>query len=257
MRKASFPRCFDTRFFPTDPPIPKDSPLGRAILEQPYALLSQQGDREEWLKSRLHRITGSAWYKLLSRKTDSKEELMKRRQSCFRVMSGDPEAYNEGIPEKGTYARSMIDFGTNFEPDARVICETLVDRDIMELGFWLDKKRPWMGASVDGVDVNLTCIYEFKCRGPGNKPPHKAPMPYHYDQMQWNMAVTKTDRCEFVSASKLGHMHETVFADPFRQAYLIAESHKIMQEYFAWMADAGRMDEIPAHIISGVREWQR
>lgn len=244
MRKAYLPRFFDEGYFNTEPPIPKASALGQALLTQPYALLSQQDDRDEWLKSRLHRVTGSALYRLLKRKNDSPETLSQRRRSYYRVMCGMPGSYEEGMPEKGSYARSMIEFGTNYEPSARVTCERLLDCDILEVGFWIDTQCRWFGASVDGVSADMQCIYEFKCRGPGNKPPHKQPMPYHYDQMQWNMAVMQVPMCHFLSFSNTGFTHETVLADPIRQQELRDEAMEVVKDYRGWLRLQGMDDPV-------------
>lgn len=253
MRSAYLPRVFDQLYYQTAPPILKGSALGISMEKQPFAALSQQTDREKWLKSRFHKVTGSAFYSILDRKGDTPESLKERRESYFRVMAGLPGAFDERLPEKGTYQRAMMEFGTNHEPEARCVCEWLLDRDIFEIGFWLDREHPWAGASVDGVDADMSCIYEFKCRGPGSKEPHKEPTHYHVDQMQWNMMILGVNSCEWLSYSKIAYNHRTVFADHLHQLRLLSKAREVMVEYLEWVKKYNTENEtkieVPQDII--------
>ena len=91
-------------------------------------------------------------------------------------------------------------WGTDQEPFARDAYSARTGELVTEVGFVAHPRIPMAGCSPDGI-VGTGCV-EIKCPNTANhieyllnrEPPQK----YFY-QMQWQMACTKSDWCDWVS----------------------------------------------------------
>lgn len=105
-----------------------------------------------------------------------------------------------GQPTEG-YVNKEMQWGTETEPQARDAYEFYADVDVVQTGFVLHPEIPDSGASPDGLVGDLGLI-EIKCP---NTATHintllGDPIAGKYiKQMQWQMACTGRQWCDFVS----------------------------------------------------------
>jgi len=100
-----------------------------------------------------------------------------------------------------SYSNAAMQHGINTEPDARAAYEFRYDVDVVEVGFVNHPIIGLTGASPDGL-VGEDGLVEIKCP---NTATHidtllwqKVPAKY-ITQMQWQMACTERQWCDFVS----------------------------------------------------------
>jgi putative phage-type endonuclease len=99
------------------------------------------------------------------------------------------------------FTNAAMQWGTEKEPDARAAYAFYVDADVTEIGFVDHPRIPMTGASPDGL-VGIAGLVEFKCP---NTSTHidtllGDPIAAKYNtQMQWQMACTGRDWCDWVS----------------------------------------------------------
>jgi len=105
-----------------------------------------------------------------------------------------------GVPAEG-YSNAAMQWGTEMEPQARAEYAFMRDADVIEVGFVAHPTIAMSGASPDGL-VGDDGLIEIKCP---NTATHidtllggDIPMKYQW-QMQWQMACTGRQWCDFVS----------------------------------------------------------
>ena len=100
-----------------------------------------------------------------------------------------------------SFSNAAMQWGTATEPMARSAYEFMTDVDVTEIGFVDHPEIPMCGASPDGL-VGGKGLVEIKCP---NTATHidtllKKTIPGKYiTQMQWQMACTGREWCDFVS----------------------------------------------------------
>lgn len=105
-----------------------------------------------------------------------------------------------GVVEPG-FTNAAMQWGTEKEPDARAAYAFYVDADVTEIGFVEHPLIPMTGASPDGL-VGTAGLVEFKCP---NTATHIDTLlgdsiaGKYITQMQWQMACTGRDWCDWVS----------------------------------------------------------
>lgn len=100
-----------------------------------------------------------------------------------------------------SFTNAAMQWGTEKEPDARRAYSFLADVDVVEVGFVIHPTISMSGASPDGL-VGDDGLVEIKCPNTathidtllGQTVPAK-----YVTQMQWQMACTGRDWCDFVS----------------------------------------------------------
>lgn len=105
-----------------------------------------------------------------------------------------------GIAQEG-FSNAAMQWGTETEPMARAAYEFAKDYNIIEVGFIEHPTIDMSGASPDGI-IGEDGLIEIKCP---NTSTHIDTLlgasipPKYIDQMQWQMACTDRDWCDFVS----------------------------------------------------------
>lgn len=105
-----------------------------------------------------------------------------------------------GVPAQG-YTNAAMQWGLDTEPQARAAYVFLTDADVQEVGFVDHPKIAMSGASPDGL-VGADGLVEIKCP---NTATHietlreKGVAGKYVTQMQWQMACTGRQWCDFIS----------------------------------------------------------
>ncbi len=100
-----------------------------------------------------------------------------------------------------SYSNAIMQWGTDTEPEARTAYEFYTDADVVEIGFVNHPDIEMCGASPDGI-IGEGGMVEIKCPNTathidtlrGQAVPKK-----YTTQMQFQMACTGADWCDFVS----------------------------------------------------------
>lgn len=149
---------------------------------------------EEWFAARCGKVTASRVADIIAKtKTgaSASRENYLAQLICER-MTGKPAE---------SYSNTAMQWGTDQEPFARAAYEAVKDVLVEEMGFAVHPTIEGAGASPDGL-VGLFGLVEIKCP---NTATHiqtlldqKVPEKYNV-QMQWQMACTSRQWCDFVS----------------------------------------------------------
>lgn len=149
---------------------------------------------EEWFAARCGKVTASRVADIIAKtKTgpSASRENYLAQLVCER-MTGKPAE---------SYSNAAMQWGTDQEPFARAAYEGVKDVLVEEMGFAVHPTIEGAGASPDGL-VGLFGLVEIKCP---NTATHiqtlldqKVPEKY-ITQMQWQMACTTRQWCDFVS----------------------------------------------------------
>ena len=149
---------------------------------------------EEWFAARCGKVTASRVADIIAKtKTgpSASRENYLAQLVCER-MTGKPA---------DSYSNAAMQWGTDQEPFARAAYEAAKDVLVEEVGFIVHPSIEGAGASPDGL-VGLFGLVEIKCP---NTATHiqtlldqKVPEKYN-TQMQWQMACTGRQWCDFVS----------------------------------------------------------
>ena len=149
---------------------------------------------EEWFAARCGKVTASRVADIIAKtKTgySASRENYLAQLVCER-MTGKPAE---------SYSNAAMQWGTDQEPFARAAYEAAKDVLVEEVGFVVHPTIAGAGASPDGL-VGLFGLVEIKCP---NTATHiqtlldqKVPEKYNI-QMQWQMACTTRQWCDFVS----------------------------------------------------------
>ena len=186
------------------------------------AMSNTEQRTEEWFAARKGRLTGSMVGAALGLAPyQSKDDCLR---SLVRDMHGMPSEFEGNI---------ATEYGTNFEPQAKVAYEMLTGHDVIEVGFI--PFETWSGVSPDGL-VDDDGLVEIKCpfglrkdEEPVFKP--LADQPHYYAQVQMQLHVTARQWCDFFQWSPRGHKLERVEYDT---AWIAENLPRIMA--FWWKA---------------------
>jgi putative phage-type endonuclease len=150
----------------------------------------------EWFEARLGMVSASRVYVVVAKGRNGQPSISRQKYQDELV-----EERLTGQLMKSSYTNEHIEWGREKEAVAREQYEQSRKVKVGETGFVLHPKISWSGASPDGL-VGRTGLVEIKCPSTrvhleccekGNVPAR-----YIY-QMQWQLACTKRDWCDFVS----------------------------------------------------------
>lgn len=149
---------------------------------------------EDWFNARLGKVTASRVADVLSQiKTGESSSRRNYRVElvCERLSNAKAEGFSNVHTERGI----------ELEPLAKSAYEVKTQLLVMDVGFVEHPAIDMSGASPDGL-VGEKGLLEIKCPTPANHVDivlsKKSPAKY-YAQMQWQMACTGRDWCDFVS----------------------------------------------------------
>jgi putative phage-type endonuclease len=149
----------------------------------------QQENREEWLKQRLGLVTGSAISNVLMDSSKAGHRNYMAQLVCERL-TGEPTE---------TYISPAMQHGIDTEDEARAAYMARNAVIVEEVGFIRHPKLE-AGCSPDGL-VGDDGLIEIKCVQPATAldllESKKVPTD-HYNQIQWQLAVTGRDWCDYV-----------------------------------------------------------
>lgn len=155
--------------------------------------MSVQGS-PEWFAERCGRVTASRVADVIARTksgySSSRDNYM--AELLVERLTGQP------VP---TYSNAAMQRGSELEPEARVAYELLTGYEVEQIGFVPHPLIAQSGASPDGL-IGADGLVEIKCP---NTATHldtllQQAVPKNYlTQMQWQMACTKRDWCDYVS----------------------------------------------------------
>lgn len=158
------------------------------------AELNQVEDRDEWLRARAGKITASRMADLTAKTKTGWGASRKNyiAQLVAERLTGQPSP---------SFTNAAMQHGIDTEPEARAAYEFRADVDVVEVGFIDHPTIEMSGASPDGLILddgmleikapNTATHIEYLQAG---KPPQKYAL-----QMQWQMACTNRQWCDFVS----------------------------------------------------------
>lgn len=147
----------------------------------------------EWHADRLGKVTASKISDVMMKPTTAGYQNYRAQLLCERLT---------GEPTEGFTSAAMT-HGTETEPQARAFYEMQTGLDVQEVGFIQHPKLVMSGASPDGL-VGSDGLVEIKCPQPAK---HIATLTggeidrKYLLQMQWQMACTDREWCDFVSFS--------------------------------------------------------
>lgn len=152
--------------------------------------MNEQGT-EEWLAERAGKVTASMLSNVMMAKTTAGYQNYMAQLICERL-TGEPVE---------TFKSDAMVHGTETEPRARAFYELETGRTVEEVGFCQHDTLADAGASPDGL-VGEDGLVEIKCPQPAKH--IKNLMGGTIDkayalQMQWQMACTGREWCDFVS----------------------------------------------------------
>jgi putative phage-type endonuclease len=148
----------------------------------------------EWFAERAGKVTASCVYKVMARtKTGyGADRANYHAQLVTERLTGLPA---------DSFSNAAMQWGTDTEPQARAAYEFHTGRDVVEMGFAPHPEITMAGASPDGL-VGSAGLIEIKCP---NSATHITTLRgaeidrKYLLQMQFQMACTARDWCDFVS----------------------------------------------------------
>lgn len=149
---------------------------------------------EDWLRARLGKVTASRIADVMAKTKTGYSTSRANYASqlvCERMT---------GVIEPG-YSNAYMQWGTEKEPEARAAYEFLHNEQVDLVGFVDHPSIIMSGASPDGL-IGTKGLLEIKCP---NTATHIAtmmdgsPANKYWLQMQWQMACTEREWCDFVS----------------------------------------------------------
>lgn len=159
---------------------------------------------EQWFKQRKGRVTASSVGAILGLSPYMK------RNDVMRNMVREYHDYEREF--KGNQA---TEYGTFHEDMAAMDYQLKTGNVIAKTGFHIYEN--WLGASPDGI-IDMWTLIEIKCPyGQRDKIPPVfktlEEQPHYYAQVQIQMFVTKTNKCDFYQWSSNGDNLETIVYD--------------------------------------------
>lgn len=150
----------------------------------------QQGS-PEWFSARLGKVTASKIADVMMKPTTAGYQNYKAQLVCERLTGTATEGFTS----------SAMQHGTDTEPQARAFYEMETGFDVDEIGFVPHPEIGMSGASPDGM-VGEVGLVEIKCPQPAEhiRILTGGDIKRNYLlQMQWQMACTGREWCDFVS----------------------------------------------------------
>ena len=149
---------------------------------------------DSWFAARAGKVTASAIYKVMARtKTGwGADRANYMAQLVSERLTGRPA---------DSFSNSAMQWGIDTEPQARAMYELETGQGVVECGFFDHPEIAMSGASPDGL-IGEKGLIEIKCP---NTATHIATLRgaeiegNYIKQMQWQMACTGTEWCDFVS----------------------------------------------------------
>ena len=149
---------------------------------------------DSWFAARAGKVTASAIYKVMARtKTGwGADRANYMAQLVSERLTGRPA---------DSFSNSAMQWGIDTEPQARAMYELETGQGVVECGFFDHPEIAMSGASPDGL-IGEKGLIEIKCP---NTATHIATLRgaeiegKYIKQMQWQMACTGTEWCDFVS----------------------------------------------------------
>lgn len=159
---------------------------------------------EEWFEQRKGRVTASSVGAILGLSPYMK------REDVMRNMVREYHGYEREF--KGNQA---TEYGTFHEDMAVMDYQLKIGNVVAKTGFHAYEN--WLGASPDGI-IDMWTLIEIKCPyGQRDKIPPVfktlEQQPHYYAQIQIQMFVTKTNKCDFYQWSPNGDSLETIAYD--------------------------------------------
>lgn len=149
---------------------------------------------EDWYQARLGKVTASRIADVMAK---TKTGWGASRKNYMAELVAERLT---GVPAK-SFTNAAMQHGIDTEPEAIATYEFMTDRAVEPVGFVTHPKISMSGASPDGL-VGKPGLIEVKCP---NTATHidtllNGTVPKKYAlQMQWQMACTERDWCDFVS----------------------------------------------------------
>lgn len=157
-------------------------------------MLDMEQRSEEWIKIRLGKVTASRIADVTAKtktgwsasRANYMAELLSER------LTGEP---------RDTFTNAAMQWGTDMEPQARRVYAFMEGVEVQEVGFVPHPTIDMSGASPDGLVGDLGLV-EIKCP---NTATHIETLlgasidAKYVKQMQWQMACTSRNWCDFVS----------------------------------------------------------
>lgn len=150
---------------------------------------------DEWYAARLGKATASRIAGIIAKNKDGKAAASRENiavELALEILTGNRQ---EG------FTNAAMQWGTETEPLARIAYEIHIGTLVEEAGFIDHPTVPMSGCSPDGL-VGAEGLIEIKCP---NSATHLKTItsgkadPQYIPQMQWQMAVTGRQWCDFVS----------------------------------------------------------
>jgi len=139
-----------------------------------------------------------------------------------------------------TYTNAAMQWGTDTEPQARAAYAFEANHDVEEVGFVRHPSIAMSGSSPDGL-IGANGVLEIKCP---NTATHIATLlgdsvdGKYICQMQWQMACTEREWCDFVSFDPRMPEHMRLFVQRVqRDDKQIAELEAAVREFLAELDD--------------------
>lgn len=150
----------------------------------------------EWFAARLGKVTASRVADIIAKINMGASASASRRNYMAQLVA----ERLTGQVAKG-YSSPAMEWGSEVEAEARAAYEFYADADVQQVGFVPHLLIAEAGASPDGL-VGQFGLVEIKCPNTAthidNLINQKIPARY-VTQMQWQMACTQRDWCDFVS----------------------------------------------------------
>ena len=150
---------------------------------------------DEWFAARCGKVTGSRIADVIAK---TKSGYAASREN-YLVQLAVERLSNQ--PYQMTFSNSAMQWGTDTEPFARSNYENITGELVDEIGFVNHPKIEMSGASPDGL-VGDKGLLEIKCPNTATHFEYirklEAPKKY-MPQMQWQMACTEREWCDFMS----------------------------------------------------------
>ena len=182
---------------------------------------------EEWWQARCGRVTASRIADVMAK---TKTGYGAGRKNYMAELLTERLT---GEPAPG-FSNAAMQWGTDTEPKARNAYQFLTMETVVETGFWVHPEIEWSGASPDGL-IGKDGLIEIKCP---NSATHIETLKAekvadkYVKQMQWQMACTGRQWCDFMSF------------DP-----------RLPDHLQAWITRINRDDELIAQIEEEVRAF--
>lgn len=204
-------------------------------------IIIQQGTHE-WRLARIGKVGASRMYDVM---TKGASGYLAGRKNLMAELIAERLT---GVPNE-SYVNAAMQHGLDTEPEARAAYEFYCDAAVVQTGFVLHDEISDSGASPDGL-VGDDGLVEIKCP---NTATHietliNKSIPSKYMvQMQWQMACTKREWCDFVSYDPRMPAHLRLYVDRIkREQPIISQMENELKKFLAEMeeklAQLGRLE---------------